>query len=306
MSPQNKAYIFALLAVACWSTIGSAFKLTLQFIDPLNLLLFSSLVACFVLLAIILLQGKADHLKKLTKRDFLWSAFLGLLNPFLYYVVLLEGYDILKAQEAGTLNYVWPLLLVLLSIPILGQHISWKSVGAILISFTGIILISTHPELNIPGNATEPGSPAVSDAHPQRILGIVLAVGSAFFWALYWIYNLKDQRETVTKLFLNFCFGFVYTAITVLLTGSYTVSNWQGIAGSVYVGIFEMGLTFVLWLKALQLSSTTAKVSNLIYLSPFLSLIIIHFSVGETILISTWVGLFLIVTGIIAQQRLAS
>jgi drug/metabolite transporter (DMT)-like permease len=78
----------------------------------------------------------------------------------------------------------------------------------------------------------------------------------------------------------------------------------EGIGGSLYLGIFEMGLTFVLWLYALKYASTTAKVSNLIYLSPFISLIIIHFAVGERILMSTVVGLGFITAGIILQQKL--
>jgi drug/metabolite transporter (DMT)-like permease len=79
---------------------------------------------------------------------------------------------------------------------------------------------------------------------------------------------------------------------------------WQGLAGGIYIGLFEMGITFVLWLNALKYSSTTAKVSNLIYLSPFLSLILIYFTVGETILPSTVIGLSLIVAGIGMQQYL--
>jgi drug/metabolite transporter (DMT)-like permease len=75
-----------------------------------------------------------------------------------------------------------------------------------------------------------------------------------------------------------------------------------GIAGAVYVGLFEMGITFVLWLKALKLSRTTAQVSNLIYMSPFVSLVLIHFVVGERILLTTLIGLIFIITGIVIQQ----
>jgi drug/metabolite transporter (DMT)-like permease len=63
-----------------------------------------------------------------------------------------------------------------------------------------------------------------------------------------------------------------------------------------------MGVTFVLWLNALKLSESTAKVGNLIFLSPFLSLIFIHLFVGEDILASTLIGLVLIVAGILCQQ----
>jgi drug/metabolite transporter (DMT)-like permease len=292
MKPQKKAYLFAFAAIACWSTIGSAFKISLRYLDPPELLFISSLVACLVLFIILLIQQKLSLLQSLTMKEVLWSAFLGFLNPFLYYAVLLKAYDLLQAQEAGTLNYIWPLLLVLLSIPMLRQKISPGSITAIVISFLGIIIISTHPDrVNDPDGV----------AHP---VGVVLALGSAILWALYWIFNVKDQREAVSKLFLNFCFGFAYSAIAVVVSGNIQFPSWQGYAGSVYIGLFEMGITFVLWLYALQYSSTTAKVSNLIYLSPFISLIIIHFTVGETILPSTVLGLILIIFGIGLQQYL--
>jgi drug/metabolite transporter (DMT)-like permease len=49
----------------------------------------------------------------------------------------------------------------------------------------------------------------------------------------------------------------------------------------------------------------TSKVSNLIFISPFLSLVFIYFILGEIILPSTYVGLVLIVAGLWIQQRRA-
>ncbi len=292
MQLQKKAYFFAFAAIACWSTIGSAFKISLRYFGPMELLFYSSLTACLVLFSIILVQGKLFLLKQLTIKEVALSALLGLLNPFLYYTVLLKAYDILRAQEAGTLNYIWPLFLVLLSIPLLHQKISIMSVFAILISFAGIIIIANHPD-------GKTDTLAVNHA-----TGVALAIGSAVFWALYWIFNIKDKREAVSKLFLNFCFGFLYTFLAMIVAGKFQVPAWQGAVGAIYIGFFEMGITFVFWLLALKYSSTTAKVSNLIYLSPFISLIIIHFTVGETIFLSTVVGLIFLVTGIILQQYL--
>jgi len=299
MKQQRQAYTYALLAVLCWSTIGSAFKISLRYLDFLTLLLFASFIAAVVLFIILLLQGKLHLMKKIKKEDLLSSAFLGLLNPFLYYIVLLKAYELLPAQEAGTLNYIWPLVLVLLSIPMLRQKITGWSILAILVSFFGIMLISTHGQLL-----------TLRFSNP---VGVLLALGSAIFWALYWIFNMKDSREEVSKLFLNFCFGFFYIILTIAILrflglnwSHYPLLPWQGIAGSVYLGIFEMGVTFILWMMALKLSSTTAKVSNLIYLSPFGSLILIHFFVGEVILLSTVIGLAFIVGGIILQQSIKS
>jgi drug/metabolite transporter (DMT)-like permease len=221
-----------------------------------------------------------------------------MLNPFLYYTVLLRAYDLLKAQEAGTLNYIWPLVLVLLSIPMLKQKISPASILAILVSFSGILMISLHP-----GEQTTAG-PAQALPGTGHATGVILALSSALFWALYWIFNVRDPREAVGKLFLNFCFGTGYAVLYAWASGTLVIPAWQGLAGGIYLGLFEMGITFVLWLYALNYSSTTAKVSNLIYLSPFISLVLIHFTVGETILLSTVAGLTLIIAGIILQQYL--
>jgi drug/metabolite transporter (DMT)-like permease len=256
------------------------------------MLLIASFSSVLVFFLILLFQGKIILLRKLKFKNVLHSAFIGFLNPFLYYFVLFKAYTLLMAQEAGTLNYVWPIVLVLLSIPILKQKIGLKSIIAIFVSFFGIIIISTQGRL--------------LSLEFTNIYGVLLALGSALFWALFWLLNLKDKREEVSKLFLNFTFGFIYILITTFFVSDFSIPETKGIIGSVYIGIFEMGITYILWLKALKYSTNTAKVSNLVFLSPFIALIIIRLTVGEEILFSTFVGLFFIVSGIILQRYFAS
>ena len=288
MKQQNRAYLLALTAILFWSTMSSAFKITLRYIDPLNLLLFASFFSSIVLFALLLVNGKIHLLRQANWRDIRNSAILGLLNPFLYYLVLFRAYELLPAQEAGTLNYIWPVVLVLLSIPILKQKINWLSILAILISFLGIIIISTHGD--------------ILSFEFSNTFGVILAVGSAVFWALFFILNMKDQRDENIKIFLNISFGFVYVLILVLLFFEIKLPESYGLLGVAYIGAFEMGITFVIWLTALRLSSNTARISNLVYLSPFIALVFIRYAVGEVILLSTVVGLFFVVCGIILQK----
>jgi hypothetical protein len=77
----------------------------------------------------------------------------------------------------------------------------------------------------------------------------------------------------------------------------------KGILAAVYVGVFEMGITFLFWLKALKMAETTDKVSNLVYLAPFLSLVFVHFILHEPVYYTTPVGLLLIICGIWLQNR---
>ncbi len=289
VSNQQKAFLLALLAVVFWSTMSSAFKLTLAHIAFDQMLLWAAFSGMLIL-AVVNQTGKEPLLFSDIKRGHLFSsAVMGFFNPFLYYLVLFKAYDLLEAQIAGTLNYAWPLVLVLLSVPLLKQKIHPLSILAIFISFFGIVIISTHGSLTSLRNVSP--------------LGVSLAVGSALFWAIYWILNMKDKRETSGKIMLNLFFGFVYIFLFLLLTGrGISFPTGKALLGTVYIGAFEMSITFVIWLKALNFSSDTAKVSNLIYLSPFFALFWIHLTVGEDIRTSTIVGLALIVAGIVFQQ----
>ena len=287
---SGRAWLYAFSAVLLWSTVATVFKLTLRHVDFIHLLLISSWTAFLALLLVMIAQGKVSLLRRLTVRELLYSAGLGALNPYVYYLVLFKAYSLIPAQEALALNYTWPVVLVLFSVPLLGQRIGVGSVAAILVSFSGVVLIATRGEL---------GGLGVSHS-----LGASLALGSSLVWALFWIFNLRDRRDPVLKLFLSFGFGSLLILATVLLGEGIRSPNWPGFLGGVYTGLFEMGLTFLLWLKALELANTTARVSNLVFLSPFLSLVFIRVLVGEPILPSTLAGLVLIICGILLQQRL--
>jgi len=227
-------------------------------------------------------------LKALSKNDYLHSAILGFLNPFLYYLVVLHAYKILTAQEAMTINWLWPMTLVLLSILLLKQKIKTKGIIAITISFFGVYIIATRGNL--------------LGFKFTNLIGVLLALVSTIIWASFWIYNTKDKNDEAVRLFLNFTFGTIFIFISILFFDKMKIPDIKGMLGAAYIGLFEMGITFLLWLKALKLSKTTAHVANLVYLAPFLSLVIISLVVGETIVLSTIIGLIFIVGGIILQK----
>ena len=288
MHNQKKAYIYGLSTILLWSTVASAFKLSLRYLDYIQLLLYSSIVSILVLSCILALKGKTQVLFSYSGKQYMQSLILGFLNPFLYYMVLFKAYDLLPAQEAQPLNYTWAITLTLLSIPLLKQRIGLKDFISVFVSYSGVVVISTQGD--------------IFSFRFSNPLGVALALGSTVIWALYWIYNTKDARDPVAGLLLNFVFGLPWILACYLFFSNNRVPDPLGLMGAAYVGLFEMGITFVLWLSALKLSENTAKVGNLIFISPFLSLVFIHFFVGEDILASTFIGLALIVAGLLIQQ----
>ncbi|MBU2552239.1 MAG: DMT family transporter [Proteobacteria bacterium] len=285
MSDQTKAYLYGLLTVLLWSTVASAFKLSLRHMDPFQLLFYSSLFSTLVLVLLLLVRGRVRSLFSCSAGQYLLSAGLGFLNPFLYYLVLFQAYDLLPAQEAQPINMTWTITLTLLSIPLLRQRIGRRDLLAAAIGYSGVVVISTRGDLLSFRFSSAPG--------------VALALGSTLIWALYWIYNTKDTREPLLGLCLNFLFGLPLTFTACVIFSTPIIGSPAGLFGAAYVGCFEMGLTFVWWLLALKLSENTAKVGNLIFLSPALSLVFIHFLVGEAIRPSTYAGLGLILAGLV-------
>ncbi len=285
---RSNAYFYGLIAIALWSTVSSAFKLSLNYQTPSVMLFYSSLASTAFLLIILIAQKKLHLVGKQSGRDILRSATLGLLNPFLYYLVLFKAYNLLQAQEAQVLNYTWGVVMVLLSIPLLKKKVTAMDLAGVVLSFFGVLFIA------VKGN--------LAAMHFSNLTGVTLAVGSSLLWALFWIFNLRDRRDETLKLFLNFLFGSVFILVYHLVTGALEFPCWKGLAGDIYIGLFEMGLTFVVWLKALSLAKHTARIANLIYVTPFISLIVINLVLGEEIHYSTVVGLLFIIGGILIQR----
>ena len=94
----------------------------------------------------------------------------------------------------------------------------------------------------------------------------------------------------------------IKNSIIILLFSDFRELDLTGISLAVYAGIFEMGITYLLWIRAMKLSSGNEKISTLVYIAPFLSLIFIHYFVGETIYGTSIIGLTFIVTGILLEK----
>ena len=286
---NHRAVLFALFAVLFWSTVATAFKLSLRYFDALQLLFYASFFSLCVLCIMMWQQKKFHDLFTYSKKIYLQLALLGIVNPFFYYLILFKAYELLPAQEAQPITYTWALTLTYLSFFILKQKISIYDFLAGIICYFGVLIICTH------GNFW--------NFSFSNLTGVLLAFCSTVLWAFYWIYSTKLPVDPLVGLFANFLCGVPTILVYALLTAHPLTLNFYGLLGSLYVGTFEMGITFVLWLHAMKLSTNTAQIANLIFISPFLSLFFISFLLGETILFSTLIGLVFIIIGIFLQQK---
>lgn len=271
-----------------WSTVATAFKLSLEQMSLLQLLTGASFISLVVLAGFLGWRGELKTAIETMPQNIKTIVLLASLNPVLYYIVLLEAYSLLPAQVAQSLNYTWAITLTILSVPILGHKLTRQDLFAIVMAYLGVVLISFSGK-SITGELS--------------YFGIFLALVSTIIWAMYWLLNTRDTRPAIIKLFQSFSLAVpILIIITTLFEGIPKALHLKQIMGMVYIGFFEMGLAFMCWQMALQLSDTVSKISILIFLSPFISLFIIHYVLGEPLHIMTFMGLGLIVFGILVQQ----
>ncbi len=285
MTRDGNAILFGLGAVLLWSTVATAFKLALTMMSPLELVWIAALVSWCVIGGLMLAQGLGREGLRRGWRTALWA---GLMNPVAYYLVLFAAYDRLPGQEAMALNYTWALTMAYLAVPILGHRLTGRDLLAGLIAYAGVWIIATRG--------------AVLDVQFADATGVLLALASTLLWALYWLFNARDPRPPLVAQWQNFSVALPVLTVLLLAGPGLQWHGWGGLSAGVYVGLFEMGIAFLLWQQAVRRASRTARVSNLIFLSPPISLMLLYLVAGEAILPSTIIALVLILAGLALQQ----
>jgi drug/metabolite transporter (DMT)-like permease len=286
---DRRALVLGLAAVLAWSTVATAFKLALATLSVLQLLAVAVPTSAAALLAAVLVRGNGPELVVALRAEPLHFVAMGVLNPLLYYCVLLTAYDLLPAQQAQTINYTWAITLALLAVPVLGNRLSARDWLAVAMGYFGVLIIATQGD---------PLSLRFSSAP-----GVLLALGSTLLWATFWLLSARGQRDSTLTLAGYFICATPLTLLACVMFGGGLPGIGRGVLAAVYVGLFEMGVTWMLWSAALRAASNVSRVGNLIFLSPLLSLVLISRVLGEAIHPATLLGMALIVPGIILQQR---
>ncbi|WP_156812092.1 DMT family transporter [Idiomarina xiamenensis] len=285
---QRQALTLGLLAVLLWATVATAFKLALRHMQPLQLLFIASLTTVLVIACVISWQQRWRETWQTFSRHYWRYLGFGLLNPFCYYWVLFAAYDQLPAQQAQAINYSWAITMSLLAVPILGQRIGKRELLSLLVAYAGVCLIATGGQW---------------DWQQTNLSGIGLALLSTLLWAAYWLLNTRNNDAPTVALFWGFLAGLPWIILVLL----WQQPSWQfgvgGLTAAIYVGLFEMGVTFLLWLNAMRRAERSSQISALIFLSPFLSLVLIYFILHEPIAMTTLLGLCLICLGLVLQRR---
>ena len=299
MQSNTKALLQASVAVLSWATVATAFKMAQRGLTFFGLTFVATLTAVALFALYVTVEHNWRTIRKFRAHQWSYFAILGLINPTGYYLVLMKSYKLLPAQVAQPVNYIWPVALVFLLAMFLNIKIEKRKYIGMLVSLIGVIVISV--------GASNAGISDYSDFG----MGLFLAIFSAVLWAVYWMVNNQSssQYSSSVQFFMGFMFGAIYQLmiafvleVPIFKEGVSQEVLREGVLWGIYAGLFEMGIPFICFGLALKNTTNPALVNQLCYLGPFLSLFFIANIVGERILPATYIGLGLIIAGIIYNQ----
>lgn len=284
---MKKNYTYALLTVFIWSTMAAVVKKILFDIPNLEALSISSYFAFAFLLIMNLKNRNLQKMKQYSAGDYGIMCSLGFIGLFLYSALYYYGLGQLSSQEACILNYLWPMMLVIFSCIILKEKMTLLKAAAMICSFIGIIILST-------------GSSGTSNGN--IVLGMISCIVAAACYGLFSVLNKKMDYDQSIAMMINW----LLVAVCAMISGMLT-EDWVMIRGTKWLGILWLGIVidaiaYLLWALALKGAENTAKIANLAYLTPFLSLVLSAVLLKEAIEIRTFAALVFIIGGVLVQS----
>lgn len=284
---MKKEYIYAFVSIFLWSTTATVSKLLLGSLNSMQILLISSFFAFLFLLIINLFKGNLKEINNFMMKDYIKFVYIGLLGTFLYNLFLYMGINTLDASQAFIINYLWPIMIVVFACIILKEKITIKKVLAILFSFVGVIVVASN------GDIMHFGS--------KNLLGMFFCILAAISYGLFSVLNKKEKYNKFVSMmffyFVSFIISLLYNLINI--NNLFIPSSTQ-IIGLMWIGIFTSAIAFTSWALALS-NGNTVKISNLAYITPFLSLVWTSLILKEDFRIFSIIGLLLIILGIFIQ-----
>lgn len=281
---MKKQYLYVAIAIVLWATTAAVSKLLLGSLSSMQVLAASCGYASVFLLLVCLVQGKLKLLKTYRVKDYLILSGVGFLGVFLYNLLLFMGLEKISASQAFIINYLWPMMTVLAACVLLKEKLTLRKCIAVVMSFLGVIIITADGQMR------------------ANMYGAVLCVLAAVSYGLFSVLNKRLHYDKYVSMMLYHLVGFVASLVCIAISGEGLALNiWQHL-GMGWIGIFTYAIAYVAWALAMD-SGDTAKVANLAYITPFLSLVWNAALLGEKITGRCLLGLVVIVAGIFVQMK---
>jgi drug/metabolite transporter (DMT)-like permease len=284
---MKKEYLYAGISILLWASAAALVKLLLNGMDSMQVTMFSTGFGFLFMLVLNLIKKNFKVCRSYRLIDYVQMSIMGLLGIFLYYLFFYMAVEVLLAQEAFIINYLWPVMTVLFATIILKERMTSRKGIALVLSFAGVMIVITKGSL--------------ANLRMADIKGVLLAFSAAVVFGLYAVLNKKKSYDKYFSIMIFFFVSFIFSLIYLMIKKDIPRIDAFEFAGLLWNGVFVYAIAQTTWFLALD-KGNTAKISNLAFFTPFISLIYIYVFLHEKIGLYSVIGLVVIVIGIFIQM----
>ena len=254
MNDKIKLNVCAFLTVLIWASAIPLTKAAGGQLSPFALGLFRCIIAAVFLLII----GKFQGLRKpLCKKDLGLFFLCGMMGFSLYLICFNIGMQTLTSATSSVIIALAPILTAAAAVKLYRETIKpigWMSIG---LAFIGVvILLFWNGVLSID-------------------IGIVWTLAAALLFCGYNLMNRYLMQKGYTSLEIvtwsMVCGAILMMGFLPQLISQITVVSGSCIGIAVYLGMMPSAISYLLWAKAISLSTRTSEVTNYMFVTPLLS-----------------------------------
>lgn len=277
----NNIYVLMAIILILWGTFAAVSKMALNSLDSLQVQFYMFGLAFICMTGFCIRNGKFKELRSLHRREVI--RLIGYSIPsFLYYVFYLMSLQLIPAVEASMLNYSFPIMIVIFSIPINGEKLDKLKLLSLLLGFIGVIVILTN------GNLTH--------IKMSNIKGDFLALSAAICWGIFSNLGKKNNVDTFLSNYIFTTVSFLLTAYCMIFYSRFVLPGLHEFFGLLWLSLSNIVFSYYLWFRALKVADS-ALVANISFLTPFVTLLFIMIFLGESIHSIQIIGLIIIIAG---------
>ncbi|BCM17713.1 EamA family transporter [Mesorhizobium sp. J8] len=199
-------------------------------------------------------------------------------------VLFLYSLKFIAPAQSNVIVYLWPVILVVLATALGLMAFSPRHIMSVLLALTGAVLV-IGPDL-----AT--GS----------WIGVALAFGSGFSWAIFCVYRIWQGPDAPDALIAGLTVSSITAIIIHFMIETTTLPTSLSLFGVIFTGIFPLAVGNLCWDYGLRRGDKVV-LAVCAYATPLVSILILAAFGRAQLTASILVGATLIVGGGLASSR---
>jgi drug/metabolite transporter (DMT)-like permease len=279
---SNNPYCLMALQLVLWGSYAAVSKGVLNSLDVWPFQCYSFGAAFLGLAVPYFMRGGLTRLRRAGVKT------LGLLcviaiPSFLYYFFYSTALTITGAVEASLINYTFPVFVLLLAWPVCGEKPAARDTVAIILGLAGAFIVIAGGRTSFLGGK-----------------GAWFALAAAFCWGLFSNLGKRINADMETANLVYITVGFVLSLFAMFFTTGPQPVDRLGVLSILWNGMFSIAAGYWIWFRVLSIVPS-AMAASLSFLTPFVNLLFIACLLHEKISWQHWLGLCLILLGVLLQ-----